>query len=67
MIWLDYSINQAGADFKITGDTETELIDKGLFKPGDVFVVDENGWCRKKDEIEILLIKNEISRLTRDK
>lgn len=67
MIWMDYVIHQSGDNFKITGDTETELLDKGLFKPGDVFIVDENGWCIKKDEVEILLLKYEKKLLTKDK
>lgn len=47
MLWIDYTIEQAGSNFRVKGDWDSELIEKGLYKPGDVFVVDENGWLRK--------------------
>jgi hypothetical protein len=43
MMWVDYTINQAGNNFTVQGDTPTEVMDKGLYKPGDVFVVNEKG------------------------
>ena len=42
MIWVDYTIDQVGENFKVCGDTETEVMDQGLYKEGDVFVV-KNG------------------------
>ena len=59
MMWMDYNIMQAGSNFKIEGDWPTEVMDKGLYKPGDVFVVDANGWLRKIDEVHALLLKHE--------
>ena len=50
MIWMDYTIDQAGSNFTITGDTPTEVMDKGLYKPGDVFVVQPNGVLKKQDK-----------------
>lgn len=50
MWWIDYSIDQDGENFKVVGDTKTEVMDKGLYKPGDIFVVDENGWLIKQDK-----------------
>lgn len=56
MIWVDYIVEQAGADFKIKGDWEGEVMGKQkngtdknthLYKEGDIFVVDKNGWLRK--------------------
>jgi hypothetical protein len=47
MLWIDYSIDQVGDSFKIVGDTPTEVMDKGLYKPGDMFVVNEHGWLVK--------------------
>ena len=54
MMWVDYTIDQVGTSFKVKGDTETEVMDKGLYTEGDVFVV-KNGWlqigrasCRKE-------------------
>ena len=35
--------------------------DKGyaLYKPGDVFIVNEAGWLMKSDEVNALLLKHE--------
>jgi hypothetical protein len=52
-IWLEYVIEQAGKNFKIRGEWEGELMgvdadgsqkDNYLYKPGDVFRVNEHGW-----------------------
>lgn len=59
MFWMDYTINQAGDNFTVVGDTDTEVMDKGLYKPGDVFVVNEKGWLVKKDELTVLMMKYE--------
>jgi hypothetical protein len=67
MLWLDFTIEQAGPHFRVKGDTKTEVMDKGLYKPGDVFIVSEDGWLHKTDEVNTLLIKYEKNRLTRDK
>jgi hypothetical protein len=58
MMWLDYTINSlpAGKGFKITGDWEGEVMgvtkdgtqkEHYLYKPGDVFRVNEGGWLVK--------------------
>ena len=53
MIWMDYTVEQAGDHFRVKGDWDGEVMgrqrdgtDKGyhLYKPGDVFIVNENGW-----------------------
>lgn len=68
MIWLDYTIEQAGSHFRVKGDWPGEVMglkrdgtpkDHYLYKPGDVFIVDENGWLRKTDEVNALLLKHE--------
>ena len=68
MMWVDYSINQAGPNFKVMGDWEGEVMgvaqdgtqkDHYLYKPGDVFIVDEKGWLIKSDEVNALLLKHE--------
>jgi hypothetical protein len=67
MIWMDYNIEQCGNSFTIKGDWPGEVWqDKegnpkphALYKPGDVFVVDENGWLRKTDQLSTLLMKYE--------
>lgn len=74
MIWMDYtieSLGQNGQGFRIKGDWDGEVMgkqkdgspkDNWLYKPGDVFVVDENGWLRKTDELSMLLAKYEMSK-----
>lgn len=67
-MWIDYNIQQAGQNFKVVGDYEGEVMGKTrdgkdrdhyLYKPGDVFVVNENGWLVKTDEVNALLLKYE--------
>tara|TARA_B100002019_G_scaffold262923_1_gene250670 strand:- start:464 stop:676 length:213 start_codon:yes stop_codon:yes gene_type:complete len=66
MIWMDYTVEQAGPHFRIKGDWEGEVMGIGrdgtpkesmLYKPGDVFVVNESGWLMKKDELQVFLDK----------
>lgn len=55
MKWIDYSIDQApNGSFRVEGDTPTEVMDKNysLYKPGDIFVVNESGWLVKVDKYE---------------
>ena len=59
MFWLDYTIEQAGLNFRVKGDTDMEVVNKGLYKPGDVFIVNERGWLVKTDEVNALLLKYE--------
>jgi len=59
MIWMDYTVEQAGDNFRVKGDWDSEVIDKGLYKPGDVYIVDEKGWLRKTDQLTTLLMKYE--------
>jgi len=59
MMWVDYNIAQAGKNFKVEGEWEGELMgvqkdgtskDYHLFKPGDRFIVSENGWFVRCNE-----------------
>jgi hypothetical protein len=68
MIWMDYVVEQAGDNFRVKGDWPGEVMgkqkdgtDKGyaLYKPGDVFIVNEAGWLMKSDEVNALLLKHE--------
>lgn len=61
MMWLDYTIEQVGPNFKIKGDWEGEVMGKArdgskkethLYKPGDRFIVNEAGWLCKVEEDE---------------
>jgi hypothetical protein len=56
-MWVDYTIDQVGTSFKVKGDTETEVMDKGLYTEGDVFVV-KNGWLQKVGKFEELLLQH---------
>lgn len=65
---MDYNINQAGENFKVEGDWPGEVMgvqkdgtkkDHYLYKPGDVFIVNEHGWLIKTDEVNALLLKYE--------
>ena len=55
MLWIDYTVNQFGSDFKIEGDTPSEVMDKEqpLYRSGDVFIVDDNGWLVKQHKFDI--------------
>ena len=56
---MDYTIEQFGEHFTIRGDWPGEVmgLDRegrvcrdGLYKPGDVFVVNEHGWLIKVEK-----------------
>ena len=56
MMWVDYTIDQVGPNFKVKGDWEGEVMGVGkdghkkdhyLYKPGDRFIVNESGWLCK--------------------
>ena len=58
-MWIDYTIEQIGENFMIRGDWPGEVMGidrdgklskKGLFKPGDVFVVNASGMLVKQDK-----------------
>jgi len=68
MMWMDYTINQAGPHFKVMGDWEGEVMgiaqdgtkkDHYLYRPGDVFIVDENGWLCKTDNLTKMILATE--------
>jgi hypothetical protein len=56
--WMEYSIitNENG-DIHIKGDTETELLDKGMFKQGDIFIVNSKGVLVKSEPL-MTVMKN---------
>ena len=71
MIWVDYVVESAGDKgqaFRVKGDWPGEVMGVGkdgtpknhwLYKPGDVFIVNEHGWLVKTDEVNTLLLKYE--------
>ena len=58
-MWMDYTINQAGENFTVLGDWEGEVMGQPknadgtcvktnvLYRPGDVFRVNDDGWLIK--------------------
>ena len=71
MMWMDYNIMQAGTSWKVEGEWPGEVMglkedgspkDHYLYRPGDVFVVNEQGWLIKTDELSVLLAKYELSK-----
>ena len=61
MLWMDYNIRQFGTDFMIEGDEPHEVMKKGLYKPGDVFVVQPNGILKRVDELSGMILKHDDS------
>ena len=71
MMWVDYNITQAGRNFKIEGDWPGEVMgvqrdgtpkDHHLYKPGDVFIVNEGGWLCKVEDVSAMVMKYEASK-----
>lgn len=72
MMWMDYNITQAGENWSVQGDWPGEVMgldkqgnpgfkERPLYKPGDVFIVNNSGWLIKTDEVNALLLKHENS------
>lgn len=69
MLWVDYNIESfPDGSFTVQGEWPGEVMgrqvngdekDHWLYKPGDVFVVDENGILRKSDHLSALIMKYE--------
>ena len=68
MMWVDYNIDQVGEHFSVKGDYPGEVMgvardgsprDHWLYKPGDVFIVNENGWLVKSDQLSAMILKYE--------
>lgn len=52
MLWLDYNIETfPDGSWRV----EKEAFEKGLYKAGDVFIVDPNGVLRKVDDLTKLV------------
>ena len=70
-MWVDYNITQAGRNFKIEGDWPGEVMgvqrdgtpkDHHLYKPGDVFIVNEGGWLCKVEDVSAMVMKYEAKK-----
>ena len=74
MMWLDYTVEQAGPNFTVRGDWAGEVMgwtkdgkkyggkENVLYKPGDVFVVNDNGWLVKTDDLSVLMHKYQMKK-----
>ena len=71
MIWVDYTVESGYNRFRVKGDWPGEVMgkqkdgsDKGyaLYKPGEIYIVGEDGWLRKIDELTTLVLKYENSK-----
>lgn len=60
-MWVDYTINSGPGGFTVVGDWPGEVMgldrdgnpgskSQPLYQPGDVFVVNENGWLIKQNQ-----------------
>ena len=57
-MWVDYNIEQLpDGSIYIKGDEPMEVMKKGMFKPGDVFVVQTNGVLKKLEDLEAFIRK----------
>ena len=61
VFWMDYTVESGYNKFRVKGDESwpNEVMDKGLYKPGDVYIVREDGWLYKTDQLYTLLKKYE--------
>ena len=67
MIWMDYVVESfPDGSFHVKGDWPGEVMglkedgsqkDHWLYKPGDVFIVQENGVLKKVEDLTSLMIK----------
>ena len=66
---MDYTIEQGLNSFRVTGDWDKEVMGYGpdgepggkkgrpLYSPGEVYIVGEDGWLRKVDDLSALIYK----------
>ena len=69
MIWIDYNIEQgSNGSFTVRGEWPGEVMGKNqdgsekahyLYKPGDVFIVNEAGWLVRVDQLTSMVIGHE--------
>ena len=79
MMWVDYTINSLpGRGFRVEGDWPGEVMglskdgkskdrkENPLYKPGDVFIVSEDGWLVKSDQLSAMILKHETTKAAND-
>jgi len=72
--WIDYDIEQGPNRFRVKGDWDKEVMGYGpngepggkkgspLYSPGEVYIVGEDGWLRKVDDVTKLIYQYEQSK-----
>jgi hypothetical protein len=70
--WIDYTVEQGPNRFRVVGDWDKEVmgydkngnkIDRSaLYNPGEVYIVDEDGWLRKSDHLSTLMMAYEAKK-----
>lgn len=74
MLWMDYNIESyPDGSFTVRGEWPGEVMgfdrngvpgakQQPLYRPGDVFIVDQNGILRKQEDLTSLILKYESSK-----
>jgi hypothetical protein len=71
MMWVDYNITQMGENFRVEGDWPGEVMglkqdgtkkDSVLYRPGDVFIVNEGGWLVKSDQLSAMILTHDTKK-----
>lgn len=71
--WIDYTVEQGLNRFRVVGDWDKEVMgydkdgnlgcrERPLYSPGEVYIVGEDGWLRKVDDVSALVYKYESSK-----
>jgi hypothetical protein len=72
--WIDYDIEQGPNRFRVKGDWDKEVMGYGpngepggkkglpLYSPGEVYIVGEDGWLHKVDDVTKLIYQYEQSK-----
>jgi hypothetical protein len=69
-LWIDYTIEQGADKFRVKGDWDGEVMGldqngksgykhRPLYSPGEVYIVGEDGWLYKTDDLTKMIIKFE--------
>jgi len=75
MMWVDYNITQMGENFRVEGDWPGEVMglmqdgttkESVLYRPGDVFIVNEGGWLVKSDQLTSMILKHDTKKAAND-
>lgn len=73
MFWIDYTVEQGIDKFRVKGDWDKEVMgynadgnpgckQRPLYSPGEVYIVGEDGWLRKVDDVTAMIYKHENKR-----